>query len=160
MEIILDKVNPANESVFRNLWQYLAYDFSLMTGMAVGQDGSYALPDDYDDYHFADHYSSFIIRVNQEPAGLAVIRHEYEDQVTYFRHYFIMGGFRRKGLGQEAAHQIFDLYPGKWRVSQFDYNQPAIKFWSRTLDTYTGGTYTRGRRPDDRGPQQEFYRGH
>ncbi|BCZ46251.1 hypothetical protein psyc5s11_23180 [Clostridium gelidum] len=35
------------------------------------------------------------------------------------RHFFIMRKYRRLKVAQSAVHMIFDMFSGKWRVSQF-----------------------------------------
>lgn len=156
MNTSVEKVTEVNEHVFRKLWQYLGYDFSEMNGMTLNEEGHYDLPGDYHEYHESEQYASYIIRVNSEICGLAVIKFLDGGKLNYFRHYFILRKYRGLKIGETVAHKIFDLYTGPWRVSQFDYNEPAIKFWRKTVNNYTAGNFIENRRSDGRGPQQEF----
>jgi len=157
MSITFDKVTSENEMVFRNLWQFFGYDFSEMNNMNLNEEGIYILPADYVEFIEDAQYCSYIIKVEDKLAGIAVIKFIKEENINYFRHFFIVRKFRNKGIGQSAVHKIFDLYPGRWRVSQFDYNKPAIKFWQKAIGIYTCDNYIEVRRLDDKGPQQEFY---
>lgn len=51
---------------------------------------------------------------------------------------------------------IFNLHLGRWRVSPFDFNKPAISFWRNVFEVYTGGNYTTRRRQDNRGHEFVF----
>ena len=156
MSISFDKVTIKNELVFRNLWQFFGYDFSEMNNMDLNEEGIFVLPPDYHEFIEDDQYCSYIIKVDGNHAGLAVIKFIEEESVNYFRHFFIIRKFRNKGIGKSVVHKIVDLYPGKWRVSQFDYNKPAIHFWRKSVGAYTCDNYIEVRRSDGKGPQQEF----
>lgn len=152
----IERVTEANASIFINLWQYLGYDFSEMNHMALNAAGTYTLPEDIATYYQDQNYVSYLIKVDGEIAGLAVIKFFKEPQENYFRHYFIMRKFRGLGIGEKVAVSLFDLYSGQWRISQFDYNEPAIRFWRKVVHNYTQGVYQEDRRTDNKGPQQRF----
>lgn len=156
MNISFEKVTDRNKQVFKNLWQFLGYDFSEMNKMDVNKEGQYTLPDDLEDYFESNNYCSYIVKVNEMIAGFAVIKFIEDEGINYFRHFFIMRKFRRLGIGKEIVYKMFRLYPGRWRVSQFDFNIPAISFWRGVIEEYTKGQYNETRRIDDKGPQQEF----
>ena len=156
MDISFEKVTDRNKQLFKNLWQFFGYDFSEMNKMDVNENGEYTLPDDLDEYIESNNYCSYIVKVKGMTAGLAVIKFIEDEGINYFRHFFIMRKFRRLGVGKETVFKIFQLYPGRWRVSQFDFNIPAISFWRSVIKEYTDGQYTETRRRDDKGPQQEF----
>ena len=156
MDISIIKVENNNRDTFMNIWQFLGYDFSELNGMDLSENGCYKLPSDINDYINHDDYSSYIIMCDQNIAGIAVIKFIDNKEVNYFRHFFIMRKYRRNRVGQNAVEEIFNMHEGKWLVSQFDYNLPAITFWRRVVSEYTKGNYKEYRRKDDKGPQQEF----
>lgn len=43
--------------------------------------------------------------------------------------FFILKKYRRKGLGKQAAQQVFEQFPGRYAIGQLSGNQPAIAFW-------------------------------
>ena len=69
----------------------------------------------------------------------------------------VMRGYRRHSVGNTAVTALFDLYPGRWQVPQMDGNLPAQAFWSRVIESYTGGRFERGPRTDGHpGPMYSF----
>lgn len=156
MCVSFEKVTNRNKQAFKNLWQFFGYDFSELNKMDINQEGEYTLPEDLEEYIESNQYCSYIVKVNGMIGGLAVIKFIEDEGINYFRHFFIMRKFRRMGIGKEAVYKIFRLYSGRWRVSQFDYNIPAITFWRTVIEEYTDGHYNETRRIDDKGPQQEF----
>lgn len=154
MEITLEKVNPNDKDVFENLFQLFAYDFSELMGMDICDDGKYRGLNDMEDYYSKPNYYSYFVKVDGKFAGVAVLR--FDEETNYFRHFFIMRKYRRKKVGQDSVHMIFKLHPGKWRVSPFDFNKPAISFWKKVFDVYTEGNYITQRRKDNSGPEFVF----
>lgn len=157
MNISLRKVTENEKNTFYNLNQLFAYDFSELNKMNINKDGLYQKLPDIDDYYTKQEYISFFINVEGELAGLAVVKFIDEEEISYLRHFFIIRKYRRSKIGEKSAHMIFDMFPGKWRVSQFDFNEPAICFWRKIIERYVNGNYIEIRRSDDKGIQQEFF---
>ena len=61
-----------------------------------------------------------------------------------------------QGVGRAVACQIFDRFPGQWRVAQDEGNLPAQAFWRRVISQYTGGRSEEVWDPAWRGPIQAF----
>jgi len=72
----------------------IGYDFSEMNGMDVSEDGLYHDLNDISDYYNKSDYYSYLIKVDNEYAGLAVIRLIENNKVNYLRHFFIMRKFQ------------------------------------------------------------------
>ena len=53
-----------------------------------------------------------------------------------------MRKFYRRGFGKAAAVKLFDLFPGKWSITQIDKIEPARAFWRKIIGEYTCGMYT------------------
>jgi predicted acetyltransferase len=70
--------------------------------------------------------------------------------------FFIMKKYGGKGIGKTAAKRIFDLFPGKWQVTQIEKNYPAQAFWRSLISEYTNGKYEE-RYDQRRRSVQEFY---
>ncbi len=156
MEIELCRVRHEDSDIFERLFQFFAYDFSELNGMDIGNDGKYHGLNDIPDYFAKSDYCSYFIKVDNKYAGLAVIKFNESEGTNYLRHFFILRKYRKHKVGQIAVHRIFDNFTGKWIVSQFDFNIPAITFWRKVIDRYTNGDYIEKRRDDNKGPQQEF----
>lgn len=157
MNVTLSKVTEKEKDTFKNLFQFFAYDFSEMNEMSVEKNGLFLLPEDIDSYYTEPNYNSFFILVDNKMAGVAIIKNISEENINYLRHFFVMRKYRRLKIGQSAVHMLIDMFPGKWRVSQFDFNKSAISFWRKVIERFTNDDYIEMRRVDGKGPQQEFY---
>jgi len=72
--------------------------------------------------------------------------------------FFILKKYRRQGVGRVVAHQVFDLFPGRWSVGQIENNCPAQAFWRKVISEYTHGDYQEIWQNDEewKGPVQTF----
>ncbi|NLD47676.1 MAG: GNAT family N-acetyltransferase [Clostridiaceae bacterium] len=156
MDIILQEIKKTDNNTLFHLFQLFSYDISEFNGKDVESDGCYH-GYDVSEYTTNSSYISYFIKENDKIAGFAVVR--IEDDLTYLRHFFILRKFRKMGIGIKAAFMIFDMCKNKFRVSTMDFNKPAIEFWRKVCNRYTGGCYNEIRRDDDKGPQFEFNTG-
>lgn len=154
--VTLHRVSENEKDIFKNLMQFFAYDFSELNKMDINENGVYHQLPDVEEYYSDSNYTSFFIKVEGKLAGLVVVKKIAEENVSYLRHFFVMRKYRRLKVGETAANMIFDMFSGKWRVSQFDFNEPAIFFWRKIIERYTESNYIETRRKDGRGIQQEF----
>jgi predicted acetyltransferase len=66
------------------------------------------------------------VRLDRDLAGFALLK-----RGTYFpgqvdndgcgmqvAEFFVMKGFRRQGVGTQAAINLFDRFPGRWEIAQ------------------------------------------
>jgi predicted acetyltransferase len=68
--------------------------------------------------------------------------------------FYVVPTARRRGIGEAAARRIFERWRGRWEVSEVPANAPAIVFWRRTIERFTGGAF---REVEVRGgPAQRF----
>ena len=54
--------------------------------------------------------------------------------------FFILKGFRRRGIGRSFAHALFDRFSGKWEVGYIEQNTPAVSFWNAVV--FSGSLYS------------------
>lgn len=68
--------------------------------------------------------------------------------------FYVVPAARRRGVGEAAARRILRRWRGRWEISEVAGNAPAIAFWRKTLERFTGGHFeeleVRG------GPTQRF----
>lgn len=145
---LVDKVSVQRAAVhekliLRHLLQLYCYDFTEFDGADVDDYGLYP-------YNYLDHYWTeenrhpYLVRVAGKLAGFALIRLLKNDEgadFTYMSEFFIMKKYRGKGIGQQVAFHLFDLYPGIWEVSEIATNYPAQAFWRKIIGRYTGGNF-------------------
>lgn len=64
---------------------------------------------------------------------------EFADYVL--NSFFILRKYRRKGLGKVACTKFFEMYPGRYAISQAQSNIPAIKFWESVYESNSVSVY-------------------
>jgi len=67
------------------------------------------------------------------PIGFAFVRLGQQNEIAEF---YVVPKYRRSGLGNSAAKQLFDRYHGNWKISVLKENQGAAKFWRETILAY------------------------
>lgn len=156
--IELELVCDTGLKALSNLCSFALYDLSELNGMKISEEGSYFKNNSCQQWIEDPSYEVNFIRVDGELAGFIVTRFLRDESINYLNHFFVVRKYRRKGVGKRAAEMAFDKHEGKWRVSQFDWNTPAILFWRRVIKDYTNNQYQESRRVDNKGPMQEFMR--
>jgi predicted acetyltransferase len=87
-----------------------------------------------------------LIRADGKPCGFAFVGQAPFPHMTPGRDYrmsefFVLARYRRRGVGQRAAHAIFDTFRGVWEVSELPANAGAVRFWRSVIGEYTGGLF-------------------
>ena len=85
----------------------------------------------------------FFIKVDAKLAGFVLVnKHTYiSDDANAISEFFVLKKYRRGGIGSNAAKQIFDMFPGKWEVTQTNQNKDAQESWKKVINEYTNGNY-------------------
>jgi predicted acetyltransferase len=52
--------------------------------------------------------------------------------------FFVVRALRRSGVGREAARQVIEMTPGRWRIAFQAYNPGAQRFWSQVATDAVG----------------------
>jgi len=162
MDIKIEKVPRAKKRVLARLMQLYLYDFNEFYNDDVSRYGLF-------EYKMLDKYWSepnrhpFIVYVDGMIAGFVLVSaHSYlkaNKGGMSIAEFFIMPKYRRKGVGKHVAFHIFDMFPGRWEVSETKKNIPAQKFWRSVIGEYTNGKYEGIFLDDGRwqGPIQSFH---
>src|SRR5215210_3036465 len=131
-------------NVIRNLMQFYNYDFSEYINHDVEEDGLYKAYPDLEKYWKEEGYKfPYIIKKGEKYVGFVLVNKNKSD--TYYfsiAEFFIMKKYRREGIGQEAARQLFTLHKGDWQVHQRENNIPAQEFWRKVINKYTDGQFS------------------
>jgi predicted acetyltransferase len=158
------EVSPAalqEKPVLRHLLELYKHDLSEFTGDDLDAHGLFG-------YGYLDHYWTeparwpLLFRLHGRLAGFALVTDRTLLPESAGGHdlteFFVLRAYRRRGVGNVAARQLFDRFPGRWEVRELAENAPAIAFWRRVIDGYTGGRYREVMLDDDRwrGPAQLF----
>ncbi|MBC8496962.1 MAG: GNAT family N-acetyltransferase [Anaerolineales bacterium] len=143
--------------ILRNLLELYQYDFSEFDASDVDEHGLFG-------YKYLDNYwaepgrHAFLIRFAGRLAGFALVR-EVADEVGVHHsmaEFFIMRKYRRRGIGRKVAAELFDHFPGTWRVHQEAANLPAQTFWRNTIAAYTNDQFAYVEEDGWEGPIIEF----
>ena len=98
----------------------------------------------------------YILHAGGKVAGFACVlddpKHIPEGTAYELLDFYVTPKFRGQGVGRQAAKQIFELHRGVWVLFELEKNLPAIAFWHKVLDEYTGKNYE----DRDNGTQQRF----
>ncbi len=144
MEII--KVEKVDKPVLRQLMELYLYDFSEFDGADVNEHGRFG-------YDYLDHYwiepnrYPYFIQVDGKLAGFVLVNGHTEvleaSKGLSVGEFFVMKKYRGTGIGQAAAVEVFDMFPGRWEVRQYLPNEPSLAFWEKVIDRYTKGKFTK-----------------
>lgn len=143
MKLNVTEVDESYVPTVENLLQLYVYDYTDFMDWDVEPDGRYSLPD-LDGQLFIPGRSVFLLYADGALAGFAIVDRPpqaHADYDTDMREFFIMRRFRRQGVGAWFALEMFERFPGRWRVEQLPANTAAIAFWRKVIGRYTGGGY-------------------
>ncbi|HWV35292.1 MAG TPA: GNAT family N-acetyltransferase [Thermomicrobiales bacterium] len=151
----------ADRVTVEHLYQFYVYDFTGFKSWDVGPDGRF-VDAGLDGCWTEDDRRPFLVRVDGELAGFAIVdgysHLTGERRISTIADFFVLRRYRRLGVGEHVARELFDRFPGRWEVAQLAENTVAQAFWRRVIDRYTGGRFTEVQWDDDRwrGPVQTF----
>lgn len=146
-------IREANRSGADRDWMeraYRAYLDDLVeggTGVFPALEVTGQRPSDLLDSWFRDERSMpFVILRDGAPAGFALVQRTSPSRAgsgPAFRliEFFVDKGFRRRGLGREAALLLFSRFEGDWLVTESTRDRGAVAFWRRVIAGYTHGQF-------------------
>jgi predicted acetyltransferase len=154
MKVTLHAAKRNHLPVVKNLVPYYVYDMSEHLGWPCRPDGRFDGCDGIEMFWTERGKHAFVLRAGREWAGFALVRGEDgRDDVDYsIAEFFVLRKFRRKGVGERVARQLFDRFQGRWRVEYLADNAPAAEFWTKSVDRYSGGRFEKRRRKSGSGP--------
>jgi predicted acetyltransferase len=132
---------PEQESILANLLELYAHDFSEFHDLKLGTDGRFGyrgLPLYWSD---PERYP-FLSRTNGELAGLVLLKKGSEvsgnHNVWDMAEFFVLRGYRRRGIGTQIALEVWRRFPGLWEVRILHSNIAAREFWAHAISIFTG----------------------
>jgi predicted acetyltransferase len=142
--VSLEEVGAEAVVLLRRLMQLYLYDLGSIDGWRISEEGLFGNAGHIERLWSEPGRRSFLIRLDGELAGFALIR----DHATYagagtheVSEFFVLRKFRRRGVGERAAIQLFDTAPGPWELTQLASNLPAQEFWRRVIGRYTAADF-------------------
>jgi predicted acetyltransferase len=143
MNVTLHRATSDDLAAVKNLVPYYIYDMSEYMKWACKADGRFGGCDDLESYWSGERKHAFVLRAGEELVGFVLILADNAEPDVDFSvtDFFVLRKFRGSGVGQRVAHELFRLFPGRWKVEHFVQNEPARAFWQRVIERYTGGRF-------------------
>jgi predicted acetyltransferase len=137
LEVELVRANEGDAPVLARLFTLYFHDMSEFFGGMPDADGRFGVPSLEPWWREPERRAYRILAAPEggdlRPAGFALVRRgsivDGDPDVMDVAEFFVVRGARRRGVGQEAARQLFTQHPGRWDVRVFAGNRPALPFW-------------------------------
>lgn len=132
------EIIPATEEqmpIVANLLELYAHDFSEFHHLELGADGRFGyapLPL----YWSEPNRHPFLVKMDGKLASFVLVKREAS--VWDMAEFFVVRGYRRRGIGTAIAHDIWKRFPGQWEVRVMQRNHSALQFWERAISGFTG----------------------
>jgi predicted acetyltransferase len=142
-EIRLVPATAADKPVLANLFELYCHDFCDFVTLRIGPDGRFGFRDLDLYWTHPDVHRAFFVYADGGLAGFVVVdglSGGPHDPMWDIAQFFILRGFRRSGVGSEAAHEVWRRFPGRWQVRVMVANEPACRFWDRTVRSFAGNS--------------------
>jgi len=136
-----------------NLLELYVHDLSEIFPVALGPEGRFGyekLP-----LYWAEPAvrHAFLIRQGRHVAGFAFATRGSpatdDPEDLDVAEFFVLRGYRRSGVGRQAAMALWDSMPGHWVVRVAEANRAGLPFWSEVIRSYTSGDFVESARPGD-----------
>ncbi len=129
------------ETTLANLLELYTHDFSKFHDVAIGTDGRFGYKPLAFYWSEPGHYP-FLVWVKGELAGFVLVKRESEfcgnENVWDMAEFFVLRGYRRRGIGTQVAHEVGKNFPGFWEVRVMQSNVVGCDFWARAISTFAG----------------------
>jgi predicted acetyltransferase len=135
--------SPEQEPILANLVELYAHDFSAFIDLELGANGRFGY-ESLPLYWQESNRYPFLITVNGHLAGFVFLRKGSQlsgnEDIWDMTEFFVVRGYRRRGVGMKVAHEVWKRFPGKWEVRVRDRNQKAKEFWARAIAEFLSKT--------------------
>ena len=142
MEVNLRTAKKREKPIMENLMQLYLHDLSEIEDLPLDDSGQFHY-EHLDEYWQNPNRYPFLIRVDNQLAGLALLRYDIDYRSMLERmelvDFFILRSHRGQGIGKQAAVRLWNLFPVKWQVRVLNSNTEALPFWQKVIGDYTQG---------------------
>jgi predicted acetyltransferase len=143
--VSLQRATPDMAPMLSNLLELYVHDLSDIFPVEVGPEGRFgyeklAL---YWEEPAARH--AFLIKHGQHVAGFVFVTRgspaSEDPEDLDVAEFFVLRGYRRSGVGRQAARALWDSMPGRWVVRVSEANPAGLPFWNEVIRSYTSGDF-------------------
>jgi predicted acetyltransferase len=137
----LVEATPADEATLANLLELYVHEFSDFLSIDIGPDGRFGYPS------LSRYWSDlgkrpFLVKVSGSLAGFVLVQQGSQvsgsDSVWDIAEFFVLRGYRRRGIGSAVARTVWMRFPGSWEVRVLRANRAAYVFWERAIAPFAG----------------------
>ena len=144
MKITLQLMRVEDKPLLVRLLELYNYEFTAYDNSDINESGCFER-DPIDDYWIVKDHYPYLIRVDGKIAGFALVcprcRFINGENTRSIGEFFVLLKYRRMGIGQWVATELFNKHNGIWEVCYFRNNIPASKFWKKVIKKFTGNHY-------------------
>lgn len=137
----LIRATQEQEPILANLLQLYAHDFSEFHDVELDADGRFVykqLPL----YWSEPNRHPFLIKIDGKLGGFVLVKKGSEisgnGTVWDMAEFFVIRGYRRRGIGTQIAYEVWKRFPGTWEVRVMQSNISAHEFWTHAISTFAG----------------------
>jgi predicted acetyltransferase len=150
---------PEQQPILANLLELYIHDFSEFRKMELGPDGKFGYPSLALYWHEPGRHP-LLARMDGRLIGFALVKRGSEisgsESVWDMAEFFVLRGYRDRGIGSEIAHNIWRQLPGPWEVRVMQSNRSAHRFWQRAITRFKGKV-THSRRVEKAGASWRLF---
>ena len=156
----LQGARESDAPLLENLLELYIHDLSEAFAIEVGANGRFG----YDRlplyWQEPERRFAYVIRYGAAIAGfaLACVGSPASDDPAALdvAEFFVLRRYRRLGVGQRAAHLLWDTSPGTWFVRVSTANPRGLAFWPAAIEAYTQGDWSERGLPGNGHPWRVF----
>jgi predicted acetyltransferase len=130
--------------ILANLLELYAHDFSDFHPLQLGPDGRFGYSK-LSLYWSEPDRHPFLAVADGNLAGFALVKQGSEisgnEAIWDLAEFFVVRGYRRRGVGSEMARKLWTRLPGHWEVRVMDANRQAHQFWISSISAFTGNAF-------------------
>jgi predicted acetyltransferase len=132
---------PEQQPILANLLELYIHDFSEFRKTELGPDGRFGYPK-LPLYWREQGRHPLLVRMDGGLIGFALVKRGSEisgsGSVWDMAEFFVLRGYRGRGIGSEIAHKIWRQFPGSWELRVTQSNRSAHRFWQRAITRFKG----------------------
>lgn len=139
MTVTLHDATLNDKPVLRRLIELYRHDFSEFDGADLDERGLFGYP--YLDRYWTEaERFPFLLHVDGRLAGFVLVNDRtLTPEGDYsLAEFFVVRKYRRRGVGRQAALEVFGRFPGVWEVGVLAANTSAQAFWRATIASHIG----------------------
>jgi predicted acetyltransferase len=149
--VTLEVATHDTARLLSNLLELYLHDLSEIFPVQIGADGRFRYANLPLYWSEPQKRFAFLIRSGAQPAGFALATRgsPVTDDPDHLdvAEFFVLRGYRRTGVGRQAAFLLWNRLPGRWVVRVSEANRAGLPFWQTTVQQYTRGAFSESKRP-------------